>query len=68
MTDTMTHRILQQAVTRPNAPAYYERIGGAWQPTNWATYVSQIREAGRALIALGLEPGGAVCILGFNRP
>lgn len=68
MTDTMTHRILQQAVTRPTAPAYYERIGGAWQPTDWATYVGQIREAGRALIALGLEPGGAVCILGFNRP
>jgi long-chain acyl-CoA synthetase len=31
-------------------------------------YGNQVTQAGRALIALGFEPGQTVCILGFNRP
>jgi long-chain acyl-CoA synthetase len=44
------------------------REGGSWKPTNWGTYSDLVTRAGRALIALGLEPGQTVCILGFNRP
>ncbi len=67
-TDTITRRIQQQAARRPGAPAYYERVGGDWKMTSWGRYADQIRQAGKALIALGMESGGTVCILGFNRP
>jgi long-chain acyl-CoA synthetase len=67
-TDTIPHRLLQRAKKSPNDPAYYVREGGGWKPTNWGTYSDQVTRAGRALIALGFEPGQTVCILGFNRP
>jgi long-chain acyl-CoA synthetase len=66
--DTIPHRLLQRAKKTPNDPAYYVREGGGWKSTNWGTYCDQVTRAGRALIALGLEPGDTVCILGFNRP
>jgi non-ribosomal peptide synthetase component E (peptide arylation enzyme) len=66
--DTIPHRLLQRAKKSPNDPAYYVREGGGWKSTNWGTYSDQVTRAGRALIALGLEPGDTVCILGFNRP
>ena len=67
-TDTIPNRLLQRATKTPNDQAYYVREGGSWKPTNWGTYSDQVTQAGRALIALGLEPGQTVCILGFNRP
>jgi long-chain acyl-CoA synthetase len=66
--DTIPHRLLQRAKKTPNDPAYYVREGGGWKSTNWGTYCDQVTRAGRALIALGLESGDTVCILGFNRP
>lgn len=50
------------------APAYFERDASGWQPTTWTEYAQQVRQAARALVALGVQPGDAVCILGFNRP
>ena len=67
-TDTIPNRLLQRAKKTPNDPAYYVRQGGSWKPTNWGTYSDEVTQAGRALIALGFEPGQTVCILGFNRP
>jgi len=49
-------------------PAYFVRDAAGWQPTSWQDYASQVRQAARALVALGVQPGDAVCILGFNRP
>lgn len=66
--DTIVHRLQENGRIRPNAPAYYEKIGNAWVPTPWSEYVGQVRQAARALITLGVEPGGTVGILGFNRP
>lgn len=66
--DTIPNGLLQRAKSAPNDPAYYVREGGAWKPTNWGTYSDQVTQAGRALIALGFEPGQTACILGFNRP
>ena len=60
--------MIQQGRKRPQDPAYYVREDGRWKATNWGTYASQVTQAGRALIALGLESGQTVCILGFNRP
>jgi long-chain acyl-CoA synthetase len=66
--DTIPARLLDQANLRPDAPAYHVRAGGRWHMTDWATYVQQVRQAGKALIALGVERGDHVAIVGTNRP
>ncbi len=68
MSDTILHRLQNNARVRPNAPAYYEKIGDAWVPTPWHEYNAQVRQAGRALLALGVQQGEIITILGFNRP
>lgn len=67
MTDTILHRLHENGRKRPNAPAYYEKIGSAWVPTSWQEFTNQVRQAARALVALGVEVGQNVTILGFNR-
>ena len=68
MTETILHRLHKNARVRPNAPAYFEKIGDAWVPTSWQQYLDQVRTAAKSLIALGVQPGQNVTILGFNRP
>jgi long-chain acyl-CoA synthetase len=60
--------LFSRAKQQPYAPAYYIKEGGRWKPTNWQSYAGQVRDAGRALMALGVEKGGSVSIIGFNRP
>ena len=66
--DTIPHRLLAQAGRAPSSIAYHVKRQGRWQPTTWHTFAAEVRAVARALIALGLAPGGAVAILGFNRP
>ena len=66
--DTIPSRLLEQGRMHPAHPAYHVRRDGQWVPTNWRDYVGEVRQAGRALISLGVESEGTVCILGFNRP
>lgn len=66
--DTILHRLNNHARTRPNTPAYYEKVGQAWVPTSWSEYNNQVRGAAKSLMALGFEPGNIVNILGFNKP
>ena len=44
------------------------KINGKWVPMTWGEYYDQVKTAARAFIALGLEPGKAVSILGNNCP
>lgn len=66
--DTVPGRLFGQARRIPGRPAYHEKIQGQWRSTSWAEYGAQVRAAGKALIALGVEKGGSVAILGSNRP
>lgn len=66
--DTIPSRLMLQARTRPDAPAYYIKQEGAWVPTAWRDYVIEVRRIAKALMALGLRPGDKVAMLGFNRP
>jgi long-chain acyl-CoA synthetase len=66
--DTIISRLFDQAERRPTWPAYHVRKGGRWLPTNYRDYAAEVKQAARALIALGFEPGNTVAILGFNRP
>lgn len=44
------------------------KINGKWEETTWKEYYDQVRVTARAFMALGLEPGKAVNILGNNCP
>jgi long-chain acyl-CoA synthetase len=68
MLETTLHRLFENARQRPNAAAYFFKQDGAWKPVSWSEHVAEVRRAARALIALGLQHGDAVGILGFNRP
>ncbi|MBM4374853.1 MAG: long-chain fatty acid--CoA ligase [Deltaproteobacteria bacterium] len=75
--DTIVHRFLKQSELRPLAPAYHVKSGGAYRATSWRDYVTEVKTAARALLALGigerhrdasLLAPSCVCLLGFNRP
>lgn len=68
MSDTVVHRLLDQAKKRGEASAYLCKRGGVWHATSWADFAAEVEQAARALISLGVEEGDRVCILGFNRP
>jgi long-subunit acyl-CoA synthetase (AMP-forming) len=44
------------------------KTGGQWEETTWKDYYKQVRITARAFMALGLEKGKAVNILGNNCP
>ncbi|MFO0612275.1 MAG: long-chain fatty acid--CoA ligase [Polyangiaceae bacterium] len=64
---TIVHRLLGQADRRPEAPALYEKRDGVWRSITYRAYGETVKRVGRALIALGVEPKGTTCMLGFNR-
>ncbi len=65
---TILARLREHASRHPEATAYAAKSGGEWITASWSRLDEEVRHAGRALISLGLEPGGTVGILGFNRP
>ncbi len=48
--------------------ALKSKVNDAWQETTWKDYYSQVQTTARAFMALGLEKGKAVSILGSNCP
>jgi long-chain acyl-CoA synthetase len=66
--DTIPHRVLTNAERLGEAPAYHVRGPSGWQASSWASYGKEVRRAGAALVALGVEERTPVCILGANRP
>ncbi len=66
--ETIPARLFETAKQRGSAPAYHEKVNGEWKATSWKAYADEVMAAGKALMALGLAPGGSVSILGFNRP
>jgi long-chain acyl-CoA synthetase len=66
--ETIPFKVLRNGDFHGDDPAYYERVGGAWKPTTWRGYADEVSSAARAMIALGIELGNVVTILGFNQP
>jgi long-chain acyl-CoA synthetase len=66
--DTIPHRVLTNATRLGETPAYHVRGPSGWQASSWSTYGDEVRRAGAALVALGVEERTPVCILGANRP
>ena len=48
--------------------ALKHKVNGAWKETTWKEYHESVQVTARAFMALGLEPGKAVSILGTNCP
>ena len=68
MPDTVLEIFEATARAPAGRPAMARRRGGAWERTTWCEYRDAVREAARALVATGVEPGQGVVILAFNRP
>jgi long-chain acyl-CoA synthetase len=66
--ESIPRRVLDNGARLGSAPAYHVRGPGGWEASSWADYAADVRRAGAALVALGVEPGQSVCILGANRP
>ncbi len=66
--DSIPRRLFEQARNRPEAPAFYAKSGGVYRPTRYREYAAIVRRAAKSLRALGVGPGKAACVLGFNRP
>jgi len=61
-------RFVQTALRHADQPAYFVREAEGWKATTWSDHADQVDAAARALLALGVNPGDVVCVLGFNRP
>jgi long-chain acyl-CoA synthetase len=66
--ETIPQRVLDNAARLGSAPAYHVRSETGWAATSWQDCAAEVRRAGSALVALGVEAGQPVCILGANRP
>lgn len=60
--DTAAKTFAQRPALRHKTPS------GQWQSRSWAQYRSDVRLVAKGFIALGLEPGRAVTLIGFNCP
>lgn len=67
-TATIPARLLHNAKALATSPAWYTRAPDGWRVRTWADAATEVRSAARAMMALGLNPGDPVSILGFNRP
>jgi long-subunit acyl-CoA synthetase (AMP-forming) len=61
--------VLAEAARRfPERPAMRVKRDGAWVTTTWRQYQEQAIQVAAGFLDLGLAPGKAVAILGYNRP
>ena len=69
MTKTTIMDVMGETVAKhgPNIALKVKR-NGAWESTTWREYYHQVKTTARAFMALGLESGKAVNILGNNCP
>ncbi|HET9765836.1 MAG TPA: AMP-binding protein [Thermoanaerobaculia bacterium] len=61
--------VLESTARRQGArPALRVKRGGEWRTTSWTDYAAEVRRVAKGLLALGLQPGQGVVIVGYNRP
>ncbi len=58
----------RNATVYADRPAYREKEFGIWQEWNWAQTAEEIQNLASGLMALGIERGDHVAIIGRNRP
>jgi long-subunit acyl-CoA synthetase (AMP-forming) len=61
--------VLESTARRQGSrPALRVKRGGEWRTTSWTEYATEVRQVAKGLLALGLQPGQGVVIMGYNRP
>jgi long-subunit acyl-CoA synthetase (AMP-forming) len=68
MTRTIPEVLDDVARLHGDGSAMRVKRDGAWRETTWTEARAEARRIGRALIALGVQAGQGVVILGFNAP
>jgi long-chain acyl-CoA synthetase len=68
MAETTIHAFFATAARLGLQAAVHHKGAAGWKARSWTAYAQEVREAGQALVALGVRPGDAVAILGPNRP
>jgi long-subunit acyl-CoA synthetase (AMP-forming) len=68
MKKTIMEVMKSTAEKNRNKVALKTKIGGEWEEMTWGEYYDQVKITARAFIALGLEKGKAISILGNNCP
>ena len=48
--------------------ALREKEFGIWRPITWGHYLENVKQIGLGFVALGLQPGEKVALIGDNRP
>src|ERR1700682_4730977 len=66
--DTFPKLLLQNAERLGARAALREKDLGIGRETGWRRYGERVREFSLGLVALGLQRGGTVAIIGDNRP
>jgi long-chain acyl-CoA synthetase len=65
---TLPGLVARLAAERPDHKALVEMgPAGAWVSTSWGEYWQTVRNLAKGLIALGVQPGDAVSLIGNNR-
>ncbi len=65
---TVSRMILENATRWADRPALLHKTTGEYRPITWRQMEKKIRTFGRALLAVGIEPGDRVAIMGPNSP
>ena len=68
MKKTVMEAFKETADKNASRVALKHKVGGQWKETTWKDYYQQVRTTARAFMALGLEKGKAISILGNNCP
>ena len=65
---TLIGLVRRNATAYGSKPAYREKEFGIWQSWSWAEAATEIETLSCGLVALGLNTGDHVAIIGRNRP
>jgi long-chain acyl-CoA synthetase len=68
VTDTIPGLFFHRAACQARKVALRRKRFGVWQPITWAGYEAQVRLVANALLALGVQRGDRVAVIGENRP
>ncbi|MGQ0549700.1 MAG: AMP-dependent synthetase/ligase [Armatimonadota bacterium] len=68
LTNTVPGLFFDQAAKRGRQVALRRKRFGIWHRITWEEYAAQVRLVANALLALGVQPGERVGLIGENRP
>jgi len=66
--DTFPKLLARNAVQWADVPAYREKEYGIWQSWSWSEVAEEVNALAMGYVALGLNEGDFVAIIGRNRP